>query len=128
MSQLSYSRGRFQGRDGGRSSQRNPGRYEAAQAARVPVKLSEDDENFVRYTAEQSRHYEVCRCLEEAYRLCLDHVPGRWKDFVHGYEIKHTYPERPERLEAGESGGYGYERDIYNEKLKMVMKRGGVPL
>ena len=43
--------------------------------------------------------------------------------FLHGYEIKHTYPERPESLEAGEAGGYDYERDICKEKVKMVMHR-----
>ena len=81
MSQPSYSRGRFQGRDGGRSSQRNPGRYEsaqAAQAARVPVKSSEDDENLV---FDMQLNCKVCRCSEEACRLCLDQIPGHWKVF-----------------------------------------------
>ena len=62
-----------------------------------------------------------------AQRKLVDYVSTRYPDvgkiFSHGYEIKHTYPERPEPLEAGEAGGYDYDRDIYKEKVKMVMRR-----
>ena len=113
MSQPSYSRGRFQsrgrsgGRDGGWSSQRIPGRYEAAQAARVPVKSSEDDENFV-FDIQPNRVDNVK--FVAAQRKIVDYISTRYADvgkiISHGYEIKHTYPERPEPLEAGKAGGY----------------------
>jgi len=48
-----------------------------------------------------------------AQRKLVDYVSTRYPDvgkiFSHGYEI------------TGEAGGYYYERDIYKEKVKMVM-------
>ena len=96
-------------------SQPTNSRYEAAQAVRVPVKSSEDDENFV-FDIQPNRVDTVK--FVTAQRKLVDYVR---KIFSHGYEIKHTYPERPEPLEAGEAGGCDCERDIY--KVKMVMHR-----
>ena len=85
--------------DGGRLNQRNPGHYEAAQVARVPVKLSEDDEKFV-FDIQPDRVDTVK--FVAAQRKLVDHISIRYPDvgkiFSHGYNIKHTYPEKPEPL------------------------------
>ena len=72
------------------------------------MKSSEDDENFV-FDIQPNRVDNVK--LVAAQRKIVDYVSTRYPDvgkiFSHGYEIKHTYPERPEALEAGKVGGYG---------------------
>ena len=86
------------------------------------MKSSEDDENFV-FDIQPSRVDTVK--FVDAQRKLVDYVSTRYPDvgkiLSHGYEIKHTYPERPGPLEAVEAGGYDYERDVYKEKVKMVM-------
>ena len=43
--------------------------------------------------------------------------------FSHGYESKHTYPERPEPLEEKQVDMTMKEKVIYKEKVKMVTHR-----
>ena len=88
------------------------------------LKPSQDDENFV-FDIKPNRVDTVTFVATQ--RKLVDYISTRYPDvgkiFSHGYEIKHTYPKRPEPLEAGEAGGYDNERDIYKEKRKMVMHR-----
>ena len=77
------------------------------------MKSSEDDENFVLDIQPKTVNFVA------AQRKLVDYVVTRYSDvgkiFSHGYDIKHSYPERPEPLEAREAGGYDYERNISKE-------------
>jgi len=79
MSEATYSRGGFLGRSGGMDSgsfnQRNPGRYEA-QAARIHVKSSEDDDSLF---DKQPNRVDTVKFVA-AQRKLIDYVStGRWR-------------------------------------------------
>jgi hypothetical protein len=130
MSQGNQGRGRFSGRgrsgsrDGGRFGQRYAGRYETAQDGRNPHKSSDDDENFTFDI--QPNKVDTVKFVT-AQRKLISYISTRYPDvgkiFSHGYEVEHTYPIRPEPVLGQGQDVYDFERDIYREKVKLVMRR-----